>query len=109
MNKHLLLQSGRKMNSDPNPYVQITVGQKMYESKVRIRKVYNADWCFKAFMCLVPSYVSKIICEQYYNHPCCYTSTPAEGYLIYFNTSLDTSQVLMTVMVLILFQVLILD
>ncbi|KAM9500148.1 extended synaptotagmin-2 isoform 2-T2 [Clarias gariepinus] len=32
-----LLKSGRKVNSDPSPYVQLTVGQKMYESKVRYK------------------------------------------------------------------------
>ncbi|KAM9500149.1 extended synaptotagmin-2 isoform 3-T3 [Clarias gariepinus] len=31
------LPSGRKVNSDPSPYVQLTVGQKMYESKVRYK------------------------------------------------------------------------
>ncbi|MCI4377017.1 hypothetical protein PGIGA_G00198570 [Pangasianodon gigas] len=31
------LPSGRKLNSDPSPYVQLTVGQKMYESKVRYK------------------------------------------------------------------------
>ncbi|XP_034159685.2 extended synaptotagmin-2 isoform X2 [Pangasianodon hypophthalmus] len=31
------LLSGRKLNSDPSPYVQLTVGQKMYESKVRYK------------------------------------------------------------------------
>ncbi|XP_037387157.1 extended synaptotagmin-2 isoform X2 [Pygocentrus nattereri] len=31
------LPSGRKVNSDPSPYVQLTVGQKTYESKVRYR------------------------------------------------------------------------
>ncbi|XP_060731279.1 extended synaptotagmin-2 [Tachysurus vachellii] len=29
--------SGRKVNSDPSPYVQLTVGQKTYESKVRYK------------------------------------------------------------------------
>uniref|UniRef100_A0A3B4CVN4 Extended synaptotagmin-like protein 2b n=1 Tax=Pygocentrus nattereri TaxID=42514 RepID=A0A3B4CVN4_PYGNA len=33
----VVLQSGRKVNSDPSPYVQLTVGQKTYESKVRYR------------------------------------------------------------------------
>ncbi|KAL7880927.1 hypothetical protein SRHO_G00031810 [Serrasalmus rhombeus] len=32
-----LLKSGRKVNSDPSPYVQLTVGQKTYESKVRYK------------------------------------------------------------------------
>ncbi|XP_060771590.1 extended synaptotagmin-2 [Neoarius graeffei] len=32
-----LLKSGRKVNSDPSPYVQLTVGQKMYQSKVRYK------------------------------------------------------------------------
>ncbi|KAI4897450.1 hypothetical protein NFI96_031539, partial [Prochilodus magdalenae] len=30
------LPSGRKVNSDPSPYVQLTVGQKTYESKVSL-------------------------------------------------------------------------
>ncbi|XP_072543259.1 extended synaptotagmin-2 isoform X2 [Salminus brasiliensis] len=32
-----LLKSGRKVNRDPSPYVQLTVGQKTYESKVRYK------------------------------------------------------------------------
>ncbi|XP_076828355.1 extended synaptotagmin-2 [Brachyhypopomus gauderio] len=32
-----LLKSGRKVNNDMNPYVQLTVGQKTYDSKVRYR------------------------------------------------------------------------
>ncbi|KAL6491234.1 hypothetical protein MHYP_G00015790 [Metynnis hypsauchen] len=32
-----LLKSGRKVNSDPSPYVQLTVGRKTYESKVRYK------------------------------------------------------------------------
>ncbi|KAF7706788.1 hypothetical protein HF521_020042 [Silurus meridionalis] len=32
-----LLKSGRKVNSDPSPYVQLTVGPKTYESKVRYK------------------------------------------------------------------------
>ncbi|XP_035392582.1 extended synaptotagmin-2-A [Electrophorus electricus] len=32
-----LLKSGRKVNTEPNPYVELTVGQKTYESKVRYR------------------------------------------------------------------------
>ncbi|XP_062850579.1 extended synaptotagmin-2 [Trichomycterus rosablanca] len=32
-----LLKSGKKVNSDPNPYVQLTVGQKTQESKVRYK------------------------------------------------------------------------
>ncbi|XP_072543261.1 extended synaptotagmin-2 isoform X4 [Salminus brasiliensis] len=31
------LPSGRKVNRDPSPYVQLTVGQKTYESKVRYK------------------------------------------------------------------------
>ncbi|XP_066537467.1 extended synaptotagmin-2 [Hoplias malabaricus] len=32
-----LLKSGRKLNSDPSPYVQLTLAQKTYESKVRYK------------------------------------------------------------------------
>lgn len=35
----LLLQSGKKVTSDPSPFVQFTVGHKSFDSKVRLSNI----------------------------------------------------------------------
>uniref|UniRef100_A0A665XEI9 Extended synaptotagmin-2-like n=1 Tax=Echeneis naucrates TaxID=173247 RepID=A0A665XEI9_ECHNA len=42
--KNVLVNSGKKVTSDPSPFVQFTVGHKSFESKVRVFKTNEPVW-----------------------------------------------------------------